>query len=105
MLECVPTNREYVGATLDFRRRYRQHRTKPPSAMKAAWLAHKPFDANFTMTVLHWADNLRVARVLENMEIERLDGRGPNSGNILESDPGHSRKYWAMRRAGTLRKR
>lgn len=93
--------------TSDLRQRQRQHKYKPPTRMREDAAAHRPFDANFTMTTLHWAATKRLAHALEQIEIDRLNTRypaNPLGANILDGTPGQSRRYWAIYRSRQRRR-
>jgi hypothetical protein len=99
---CLVNNRSYIGQSVDPRRRFSQHRTKPPRRMTEDVLNHKPFLDCFSLEILGFRLSKVGANRAEKSAIKDHDSRGPHGYNRMYGNPASLRQYWYLKRRSLI---
>ncbi|KAG0609149.1 hypothetical protein M758_8G161900 [Ceratodon purpureus] len=101
-ITCTKNSRIYVGQSIDPKKRYRQHKYRPPSRMKLDVQKYKPFEDYFKMDILFKSINKKDCDAFELETIATLQTLGKNGYNITLGTPCKDSKFRYLRSKGIL---
>ena len=95
----MPTGRVYVGQSVDAKKRFTQHGSKPPQRMQADVNDYKPWKDNFVLDIVQSVRSEH-ANGAERALVSKFDSTGPSGYNTVKGSPTSSRQWWAIKRSG-----
>lgn len=97
------TGSSYVGVSTNPRRRYNQHRGKPPRRMRAHAAIYSPFHEHFQLRIIQRCMSRDEAKEEERKWIQHYRSDKEQGYNTLQGHPPASRRGWAVIRSAQKR--
>ena len=94
--------RRFIGVTKDLKRRYSQHKQKPPSGMKADAKRDAPFADNFKMTLLSHTTDQHAADEWEYHYIRHFGTQSSKGYNIAKGNFTHTKQFWYLHKRNLI---